>query len=682
MLTKILKNRIILTLLLSCVVIWILVVFSSVFHVLNKNIQNNYYSLKNTIFDQSVNSNILIATIDKETLWELGRFPFSRDVYVEFLKNVERQWAAVVGFDIIFVDESDQSADLAFTDALERANIPIVFGSSITSSSDIETPLPLFQNTIFSSGFLPPNVDRANRTVYSFSPFLRFDSGEYEHFSLAVLRGFYSFLYDQDLRKDTFEFDAGGNYLFTEDLRIPLSSRGVNDVLISFLPSEAFPQVPFSDLQDHQKSKEHDLKDKIILIGTTVDGIKDEFFMPSGLEYGVFVHANIINTILSKQFLIYFDKKTEWILIFLLIITSVYFNLSRSRKILFASNVLLAGLFVIIIPVSIFLFTNLIMSYPTEIVFALILSQTLSNGVKYLIEDKNKEKLKKSLSEYVGSDIAEEVLNEWGNINFDGEEKDAILFFSDIEWFTTLSEKLTPRKLVGFLREYLGQMSDVVLDQKGYINKYEGDAIMAIWWAFGELEPQNYSHACHAALEQMELLEKLNKDWLKHYGQKIHIRIGIHSGEVIVWNIGAEGRKMEFTALWDTVNIASRLEWVNKFYGIHICVSESIYTETKGDFEYRFLDTIKVKWKKEQLNIYELIGRKWELSEKNKKIREKFQVALDVYTKQDFQKAKLLFNELIDMWDPAALTFKARCSMYLLNPPEKDWKGVWIMDEK
>lgn len=103
-------------------------------------------------------------------------------------------------------------------------------------------------------------------------------------------------------------------------------------------------------------------------------------------------------------------------------------------------------------------------------------------------------------------------------------------------------------------------MSDIILDEKGYINKYEGDAIMAIWGVFSDLEPKNYTQVCNASLQQIELLEKLNNDWLKYYGRKIHIRIGIHSGEVIVGNIGAQGRKMEFTALGDTVNIASRLE--------------------------------------------------------------------------------------------------------------------------
>ena len=336
----------------------------------------------------------------------------------------------------------------------------------------------------------------------------------------------------------------------------------------------------------------------------------------------------------------------------------------------------------IVIPVGIFLFTNLLMNYPIEILVALILSQTLSNAAKYFIEDKNKQRLKKSLSEYVWSDIAQEVLEEEGKINFDGEEKQSVLFFSDIEGFTTMSEKLPPRKLVGFLREYLSKMSDVILDEKGYINKYEGDAIMALWWVFNKLEKQDYMSVCRASLQQMELLHTLNKDWLSHYGQEVHIRIGIHAGDVIVGNIGSVGRKMEFTALWDTVNIASRLEGVNKFYGTHICASEAIYTATKNKFEYRFLDSITVKGKRTPLKIYELLSRVGQLTPRQQEIRSKFQVALDAYLNKDFQKAKLLFNELVGKGDKPSLTFKSRCSMYLLNPPEANWDGVWKMEAK
>ena len=160
---------------------------------------------------------------------------------------------------------------------------------------------------------------------------------------------------------------------------------------------------------------------------------------------------------------------------------SVYFNFSRSSYILIFSNVTIITIFLVILPITIIVFTNVITNYPTEIIFALVLSLTVSNIAKYLIENREKDKLNRALSEYVSEDIAKEVLSGDGKVNLDGEKKKVTIFFSDIAGFTTISEKFTPETLLPYLREYLTAMSNVIIDGKGFINKYEGDAIMALW---------------------------------------------------------------------------------------------------------------------------------------------------------------------------------------------------------
>ncbi len=176
-------------------------------------------------------------------------------------------------------------------------------------------------------------------------------------------------------------------------------------------------------------------------------------------------------------------------------------------------------------------------------------------------------------------------------------KKKLAIYFSDIEWFTTISEKFEPEDLVWFLREYLSEMSDIIMDENWFINKYEWDAIMALWWSFIEYDKWAY-YSCLSAIKQQALLKTLNNDWKERWFAEIKVRIWIHTWEAIVWNIGSTWRKMEYTALWDSVNLASRLEWVNKFYWTYICVSEDIYIETAEYFEFRYLDIIKVKWKK------------------------------------------------------------------------------------
>lgn len=240
--------------------------------------------------------------------------------------------------------------------------------------------------------------------------------------------------------------------------------------MINFISGDNFTRISFSDLYSAERlrevEKEIGLTDKILLIGPAAEGMKDEFFTPNGVEYGVNIHANILNTLLSRQFMMYFDKYLEWLLIFFLIVLSVSVNLSSSLKTLLLGNILIILIFWFIIPLSILIGTNLIFNYPSEIIFSLVLAFSSANIVKYLIEDANKMKLNFALSQYVSSNIAEEILEGSGQVNLNGEKRSLGCFFSDIEGFTNLSEELSPEELVSFLREYLSHMTKIIMDKK------------------------------------------------------------------------------------------------------------------------------------------------------------------------------------------------------------------------
>ncbi len=148
-----------------------------------------------------------------------------------------------------------------------------------------------------------------------------------------------------------------------------------------------------------------------------------------------------------------------------------------------------------------------------QIIFSLLLSVAAANIIKYLIEDANKKKLNQALSEYVGSNIAQEILLEEGKIKLDGEEKYLAYFFSDIEGFTTLSERLTPAELIEFLRAYLTEMTKCIMQVGGHVDKFEGDAVMAFWGAFSPLESEDYIKLCESALAQQNKLTELNHSW-------------------------------------------------------------------------------------------------------------------------------------------------------------------------
>ncbi len=682
---RLLKNKNIITIIISCIIIVILLASSSFFRVLNKTIQNKYYAIKNEIIGLEANPHILIVELDDASIKEFGSYPFSRWIYAQILNNLQEYQTAVVAFDILFLDPSNNQEDALFSKAI--AQYPnIVLWSSIDSSGNIQTPFSGIKKWSYTSGFLSPNIERSNNTVYSFTPILKWKQRDsYEHFTLQILRAFYRYLYD-DPKLSQLGSLSEREYIFSENISYPLATKNSQDILINFIPSHKFLRVSLKDLYDantlRQLDKNIHLKDKIILIWPAADGLKDDFFTPNGIEYGVNIHANILNTLLSWAHMMYFDRYLEWLMIFFIIILSVFANLSSSSKVLFFSNIAIVGVFWFIIPLSVLLWTSLILNYPSEIIFSLILAFTSANIVKYLIEDKNKQKLNKALSEYVWVNIADEILLEQGKVNLDGQEKNLVCFFSDIEGFTSLSEILTPWELVTFLREYLSEMTSIIMEEKGHIDKFEWDAIMALWWAFTQQSKSDFVRACQSALLQQEALQKINKKWKQKFGKNLRVRMWIHGGTAIIGNIWAIGKKMEFTALGDNINIASRLEWVNKYYGTFICVSEVVYLSVKDFFAFRYLDDIQVKGKDKSLKIYELLGKQEDIWEEKKQIFNAFSGAVSLYKEKNFVDAKDIFERLSEEGDTPSRTYIDRCEYYIQNPPSDSWNGVWRMEEK
>ena len=676
------KNNWFLPFLLSCIVFVIVLISHSFFYTLNKNIQDTYYQIKEILFEKQANPNIIVVEIDEKTLQNIGSFPFKRDTYIPFIDNLNKAGAGIIAFDIIFSDTWDKDQDTLFAEkVLESKNI--VLGHAIDERGKL---LPLYwalNSEELTTGYFAPLIDRSTDTVYSFAPYRLSDGKTHYHFSISVLKLFFSRL----LLKDFFQIPLEKEKAFqlTDTLTIPYSRSTDNEVLISYISGKKFKRVSFVDVYDKNKflelQKSIDFKDKIVLVWTAAKGIKDIFNTPNGVEYGIYIHANSINTILQKDFIVYFDFWLEWILISLLIFLLVFFNLSRSFFTLVVSNILLFLVFLVIFPIGIITYTNIVINYPSEIVFAFIASFTIANLVKYLIENKEKTLLNKALSQYVSKDIAEEVLSSEGKVHLEGEKKYITIFFSDIQGFTTISEQYSPEGLMSYLREYIRKMSDIIIDKKGFISKYEWDAIVALWGIFWHQDTMS-EDACMSAIKQLEQLEDFNKQWERKWFPKVHIRIGVHAGDVIVGNIWTEWRKLEFTALGDAMNLGSRLEWVNKVYGTQICVSDVIYKREKERFDFRFLDTIRVKGKKQSIDIYELIAEKWKSSQELLKNILDFQKAIDLYKKKRFGEALWIFEVLASLGDKPSEMYKERCKEFITNLPRSDWDGVWELKEK
>ena len=684
------KHRNLLSIFVSLLIFWIVFLISTTnfLYIFDKKIQDLYFVFN----DINVNKNIIIVEIDEDTLswrkdinWKitlewLWRFPFDRKHYAKVIDNLNNAWASIIAMDIIFWEKSDNYSDNLLSESI-RKSWNVILWLWPNTSGVIQYPYDKFWKYILHSGYFAPNIDKTTNVVYSIRPFSKFRGSDkiIDHFTIAIIKSFYSKIYNDSDILNSKVLSYPNKLVVWDKIELIRSTTYQNEVLINYVDSSKFTKRSFLDIYNNQFDKNL-FNDKIVLIWATAKGIKDIFNTPIWTEYWVYTHANMINTVLTKNWIKYFNENLEWILIFLLIIVSVYFNISKSSYVLILSNLSLIALFILGV-LYITILTTTLLNFPVELFLSLLLSLTISNVLKYLIENKNKSRLNKALSEYVSIDVANEILSGEWKINLDWEDKKIAIFFSDIEWFTSISEKFSAEQLVSFLREYLGEMSDVIMDEKWFINKYEWDAIMALWWVFWNDWAETY-RVCVAALQQQNILNELNKSWMEKWFSRIKVRIWIHFWNAIIWNIWSEWRKMEFTALWDSVNLASRLEWVNKYYWTYICVSEEIYEKENENFEFRYLDQIRVKWKENSVKIYELISWKWDLTEKQDDILFDFKVAINLYKERKFEEALHVFSKLAGKWDWPSITYKERCEIYIKTPPLKNWDWVWTMKNK
>jgi adenylate cyclase len=682
------KNN--LTLVLSFAIFIFVILLSYFLYPLNKNFQDWYYALREKISWKKQDKNIVVVEIDEKTLKSLWRFPFDRDEYIPVIENLNKAWASVIWLDIIFPDSSNTLDDLRLSKAIKKAwNIILWYSLNEKASSrlelKVEKPIKILDEAKFNAGLINPLVDAKTQKVYSARPFNNIKWAQVEYFWLAVLKAYYAKLFENNelIWNKWIYSNSYYNAIPTRNIEIPLERPGQNRVLINYLQADEndkylniFERYSFIDVYNN---KIPDLTDKMVLIWATAEGLKDVFFTPVWKINWVYIHTNFINTILTKNYLIYFNKFLELALIFFLILLAVYLNLRTWGTYLFLSNLWIIVIFLLIYPIIIF--TPLVLNYPIESILSAVLAIVVTNIIKYITEDKKKTKLMQALSEYVSKDIAQKVLETTWSVNLEWEKKEITIFFSDIEGFTTISENLSPESLVHFLRYYLWEMSDVILDEKWFINKYEWDAIMALWWVFWEIE--NHSTlGCIAALKQKVKLKSLNQKFMAEWYWEIRVRMWLHKWEAIIWNIWSEGRKMEFTALWDSVNLASRLEWVNKNYWTEICVSDDIFVENKDKFEFRYLDKIRVKWKNKAVHIYELLNVKWNLSQEKNQIMIDFRRAMDLYYARKFDEARKLFQTLVELWDKPSKVYVDRCDKYIETPPLEDWDFIWTYDTK
>ncbi|UCE38559.1 MAG: adenylate/guanylate cyclase domain-containing protein [Thermoplasmata archaeon] len=652
--TGVLKNKLTKTLLVSLFIpaIVALIMTAGFFNTWESIISDALYAPGDPLDE------IVIVAIDDYSFRKLGMFPWPRGHFAKVIENINQ--SSVIGIDITFDLATDTENDSELAASLKTGKVVLaieytsffyrdgeLYGESLLKpNATLGTP-----GVDFETGFVNLYTD-SDGVTRSFTPHI---SGveDHDHFSMVIV----------------------GEYLgITPDL-------GNSRMLINFFaPPEGYEYISFYDVYNKSIPSSY-FKGKIVLIGITSPVEHDDAIVPISNKAmpGVEINANLVQSILTRDFLYYQDDISAICTMFLFaLLTGIL--LFRFR--MHIATILLAALAIA------YIFASVIYTFNSGIIMNILyplLSITMVYipivVIYYRTEEKSRKWITSVFGKYVSPVVIDNLIKNPDRIKLGGEKRNITIFFSDIRGFTPISEKLDPEELVRLLNEYLTEMTSIIRRDRGLVDKYMGDAIMAFWGAPLDL-PDHAEMACSSCLDMMDKLGELQKKWKKEGIPSFNIGIGLNSGDAIVGNMGSFDR-FDYTALGDNVNLASRMEGLNKLYGTNIIITENTHKIVKDKFEFRKLDAVKVKGKKKPILIYELLSGKDKLSKKQRDFVRHYEAGLEFYFKKKWKPAIKSFQAALKLMDDnAAYVFITRCQEFIKNPPLRDWDGVWEIETK
>jgi adenylate cyclase len=445
-------------------------------------------------------------------------------------------------------------------------------------------------------------------------------------------------------------------------------------------PRESFPYFSISDVVA-RKFKPGTFRDKIVIVGASATGIADLRTPPyGGITYpGVEFHANVIDNLLNQRSLVrgfhqeMFDLS---LVLFFGVPLGIWMALVSPRWMGFGMLLL-----AVLVAVDYFAFLKGFWLNFTIPGLTLTANVILVSLYRALVEEKEKRRVRAAFGQYLSPEVVRRLL-----VNpqlVEPRKTEITVMFSDIRGFTTISEKLDAQELALFLNQYLSDMTKIVFERSGTLDKYIGDAVMAFWGAPFE-EEKHATLACQTALDMIARIHDMQKRWQAEGKPPLDIGIGLNTGVASVGNMGSSLR-YGYTALGDSVNLSSRLEGLNKDYGTHIIVNETTYLAAKdSDFVFRELDLIRVKGKLQPVIIYELVGTAASVSEDIRARLDRFREARALFQQRRWQDAQSAFQSILDQWpeEGPARAYWKRCQEYLFDEPPANWDGVFTMTHK
>ena len=689
-----------------------------------------------------IDPRIVIIDIDERTLAVEGRWPLARDKWVQLIKQLfEVYKVKVAGFDVLFTEPDTSSGlsnlealgqgafksstefqaklaelrpqldyDKRFAEEIKKHAVVLAFSGSNDRRADLDTlelgtlppptftaetfkqpfavpemlgysaNLPTLQSNAAATGHIIPTVD-IDGVLRRVPIFVKFKDGYYDALSIAVYR---TFLDNEPERIILRENEGDGivrlkSVEFRDKTIIPIDNDGA--ALIPFRGKN--PMFRYISATDVMRGKltPGELEGKIALIGTTASGLFDLRSTPVNELYpGVEVHANMLSGFMDNNLkrAPSFEGAIKAITI-LLIGLPLAIALVKLNPVLSTVTVFLTA--VLLVAFNMYWWNdNLVLPIAMPLLMIGIL-YLLNMAYGFFIESRSKRQITGIFGTYVPKELVDEMARNPANYSTKGESRDMTVLFSDVRNFTSISEGLTATELTAMMNAFLTEMTQTIQVQRGTIDKYIGDAIMAFWGAPVKDE-KHAEHALLSALAMQKRIKEIGSDFVKRGWPKLEIGVGLNCGVMNVGDMGSTFRRA-YTVMGDHVNLASRLESLTKEYGVGILVSENIVNAVP-DVVYRELDRVRVKGKLEPIGIHEPVGTKGAVADQVLDEIERFHRALDRYKEQRWDDAERLLVVLAEA-DPQRKVYRLyvdRIADLRLKPPAKNWDGVFTFNSK
>ncbi|MCB0344003.1 MAG: CHASE2 domain-containing protein [Bdellovibrionales bacterium] len=625
--------------------------------------------------ERPVSPNIVVVGIDEPSFAQLGeQWPWSRKLHAQLVDKLFEAGAKTVAFDVLFAEQSDPEGDTALRDAVER-HPQVVLGAQYDV---LKTPHGDVVSLILPSDKVAGPATEVGLVTMSID-----DDGFVRR--VPIVQGGYEAL----------SMKAAQMYARETGARINLPSwfaEGGRELAINFVgPPPSFRSASYYQaLNPSENLPPNFFEGALVLVGLNVKhqvnvqaGGLDRLpypFTRSGAGYtaGVMLHAHAASSILEGSYIrelsdtikLTFAAAAAVAFPFALAIMSTWAAAAVVLIIVFGTTV---DAYVLLVRSNYYL-PAVYFVIPIVFVYVSILASRL------WITWNDKQFIRRAFSTYLSPKLVSELINNPDSLKLGGEGVEATVLFLDLQGFTALSEQLKPEELITVVNRFLGELSEIVVESDGMIDKFIGDAIMAVWGApFRDVD--HAERACRAALKMKKRAVQLARH--DPLGKLLKVRIGINSGMMVAGNVGG-GRSFNYTVLGNQVNLASRLEGANKHYGSTIIVGEETAKLVSLSFELRELDRIRAVGKTDSVVVFELLAEKGELDTAAKNALSAFEHGRREYESRDWEEAVKYFKRALELQpdDIAAKIFLERCRNFKQQPPPDTWDAVFELKEK